>query len=156
MELAYRLAQSGQYQNCQAIEWEFRAFGHPQSQNRPPNRGRPKQLNQPMYAARFWALRRRVGAFVAGQTRCPLSTLSLIVQLSSVRQPPTLSDWMCSLALTPVALPVWGSFFLAASNLTMQAAKLQPFPCVGAEISRSIAFRYWAFPAPNSHQINVP
>jgi hypothetical protein len=29
--LAYRLAQSGQYQNYQAIEWELRAFGYPQA-----------------------------------------------------------------------------------------------------------------------------
>ncbi len=32
VELAYRLA-TGQYQNYQAIEWEFRAFGYPQSCN---------------------------------------------------------------------------------------------------------------------------
>ena len=29
--LAYRLAQSGQYQTYQAIEWELRAFGYPQA-----------------------------------------------------------------------------------------------------------------------------
>ena len=27
--LAYRLAQSGEHRNCQAIEWELRAFGYP-------------------------------------------------------------------------------------------------------------------------------
>ena len=26
--LAYSLAQSGEHRNCQAIEWELRAFGH--------------------------------------------------------------------------------------------------------------------------------
>ena len=29
--LAYRLARSGEHQNCQAIEWELRAFGYPQA-----------------------------------------------------------------------------------------------------------------------------
>ena len=29
--LAYRLAQSGEYRNYQAIEWELRAFGYPQA-----------------------------------------------------------------------------------------------------------------------------
>jgi hypothetical protein len=28
---AYRLAQSGEYRNYQAIEWELRAFGYPQA-----------------------------------------------------------------------------------------------------------------------------
>ena len=29
--LAYRLAQSGEYRNYQGIEWELRAFGYPQA-----------------------------------------------------------------------------------------------------------------------------
>lgn len=29
--LAYRLAQSGEYRDCEAIEWELRAFGYPQA-----------------------------------------------------------------------------------------------------------------------------
>ena len=29
--LAYRLAQSGEHRNYQAIEWELRAFGFPQA-----------------------------------------------------------------------------------------------------------------------------
>jgi hypothetical protein len=29
--LAHRLAKLGEYQNCQAIEWELRAFGYPQA-----------------------------------------------------------------------------------------------------------------------------
>ena len=29
--LAYRLAQSGEHQNYQAIEWELRAFGYPRA-----------------------------------------------------------------------------------------------------------------------------
>ena len=29
--LAYRLAQSGEHRNCQAIEWELRAFGYPRA-----------------------------------------------------------------------------------------------------------------------------
>jgi hypothetical protein len=29
--LAYRLAQSGEYRNYRAIEWELRAFGYPQA-----------------------------------------------------------------------------------------------------------------------------
>ena len=29
--LAYRLAQSGEHRNYQAIEWELRAFGYPQA-----------------------------------------------------------------------------------------------------------------------------
>jgi hypothetical protein len=31
---------------ARAIEWEFRAFGYAQSQNRPPNQGRPQILLQ--------------------------------------------------------------------------------------------------------------
>jgi hypothetical protein len=29
--LAYRLAQSGEHRNCQAIEWELRAFRYPRA-----------------------------------------------------------------------------------------------------------------------------
>ena len=29
--LAYRLARSGEYRHCQAIEWELRAFGYSQA-----------------------------------------------------------------------------------------------------------------------------
>jgi hypothetical protein len=29
--LAYRLARSGEHRNCQAIEWELRAFGYPRA-----------------------------------------------------------------------------------------------------------------------------
>jgi hypothetical protein len=36
--LAYRLAQSGEYRNYLAIEWQLRAFGYPQAPQLQPGR----------------------------------------------------------------------------------------------------------------------